>query len=97
MKWYKCLVAGENFPGELLNDTKPVGFYVTRFVQGNSPGDAEMAALDLLRGEESLSLPEGVSPLESAKVYFEEITEVPESEVPSIPMGFSFFPMDSQD
>jgi hypothetical protein len=59
MKWYKCFVAGENFPGVLIDDKEPVGFYTTRFVQAVNGEDAEMKVLESLRHEESLKLPEG--------------------------------------
>jgi hypothetical protein len=95
MKWFKCSIAGENFPGDLVDDDKLVGFYVTRFVQAETTEDAEVLGLNSLRTEESLQLPEGVMPPPTAKVYFEEIVEIEESEVPSVPPGFTFFPMDS--
>lgn len=95
MKWYKCFVAGENFPGELVGEDCLVGFYTTRFVQAENTESAEMLGLELLRAEDSLQLPDGVTPLDSAKVYFEEIDEVDESEVPETQSGFTFFKMDS--
>lgn len=76
MKWFRCLIEGENFPGELANTKELIGFYTTRFVEANTPEEAEMKALDNLKSEESFQLPEGVRPPENAKVYFEEIEEV---------------------
>jgi hypothetical protein len=95
VKWYKCFITGENFPGELVDQDYSVGFYTTRFVQAESEEAAELVGLDLLRTEDRLQLPEGVMPSESARVYFEEIMEVGESDVPEIQAGFVFFEMES--
>jgi hypothetical protein len=32
VKCFRCYIAGENFPGELVDDDVLVGFFVTRFV-----------------------------------------------------------------
>ena len=93
MNWYKCFIAGENFPGALVGEDSLVGFFVTRFVQAESAEDAEHAGFCTLKDEDSLKLPEGISPPAAAKVYFEKIEEVDEGDVPSVPPGFSFFPM----
>ena len=83
----------ENFPGALINEENLIGFYATRFVQAESPEEAEMIALSNLRHEESLRLPEGVKPTEQAKVYFKEIEEANESDVPEIQAGLTFYVM----
>ena len=93
MKWFRCLIEGENFPGVLANTNELVGFYITRFVEADTPEEAEKKALASLKNEESLQLPKGVSPEKNAKIYFEEIEEVMESEVPEINAGFSFYVM----
>ncbi len=95
MKWFKCYIEGENFPGELVKDDKLIGFLITRFVQADSPEEAENIVLGRLKDEESLKLPAGVSPSAIAKVYFEQITEVSEEDVPSVQPGFTFFPMEN--
>jgi hypothetical protein len=93
MKWFRCLIEGENFPGVLANSDELIGFYTTRFVEAETAEEAEMKALANLKNEESLQLPEGVVPPSNAKVYFEEIEEVMESEVPEVNAGFSFYIM----
>ena len=80
MKLYKCLIAGENFPGELIGEKNLIGFFATRFVQSESSSEAENVALGNLKNESSLKLPQGVKPNPEAKIYFEEITEVLEAE-----------------
>lgn len=92
MPLYRCSICGENFPGDMLGESSPIGFYTTRFVNADSPEQAEMLALDLLRGEEFFNIP-AEKRSEDAKVFFEEIAEVaPDTErVPN--SGFSFFVM----
>jgi hypothetical protein len=93
MKWYKCSIAGENFPGELLSEDKEIGFFTTRFVEADTAEDAEHKALANLKEDESIKLPEGVSPSQKAKVYFEEIIEISKSDVPDVQSGFTFYVM----
>jgi len=93
MKWFRCLIKGENFPGALVNSDKLIGFYTTRCVEAETYEEAEMKALASLKNEESLQLPVGLVPPNTAKVYFEEIIEIMESEVPEVNAGFSFYVM----
>lgn len=93
MKWFRCFIEGENFPGVLANCDELIGFYTTRFVEAETAEDAEMKALEILKGEESFRLPEGVTPPSNAKVYFEEIEEVLVSELPEVNAGFTFYVM----
>ena len=95
MKWYRCLIEGENFPGELLNKKEPIGFYATRFVEADSPEEAENIALLNLKSEEVLKLPKDLETSENTKVYFEEIEEINKSEVPEIQSGFTFYDMET--
>lgn len=92
--WYRCLIRGENFPGEMIGQTHPVGFYTTRYVADATPEAAELAALSVLKHHKSLQLPDGVAKPKEARVYFEEIVEVGADEVPDEDMGLSFYPME---
>ncbi|MBN8482978.1 MAG: hypothetical protein J0L88_15440 [Xanthomonadales bacterium] len=92
MPMFRCAIRGENFPGVVIGSSSPIGFYTTRFVIADDAQQAEMLALDRLRGEEVLSVPPDARSSE-AKVYFEEIVEVvADRELGSIG-GFSFFVM----
>jgi hypothetical protein len=95
LKWFKCLIAGENFPGELIGEKNLIGFYTTRFVQSEHPSEVENIVLGNLKNESSLKLPQGVKPNSKAKIYFEEISEVHEVEVPKVKSGFTFYVMGS--
>lgn len=94
MKWYRCLVRGENFPGELIGQDHLVGFYTTQFVQDENPQDAEQQALQLLKKHGSLQLPQEKRKSSSAAVFFEEVVEVRADDVDKQPAGLSFFPME---
>jgi hypothetical protein len=76
----------------MLGESSPVGFYTTRFVEAIDPEEAEMLALDLLRGEDLFNIP-AESRTEDAKVLFKEIAEVA-SDTERVPnSGFTFFVM----
>ncbi len=93
MPWYKCSICGENFPGALVGESRPVGFYVTRFVEASSHEEAEMQALARLKNEQRLSLPSETERPKNAKVLFENIEVVEHAEVPNRDSGFTFFVM----
>lgn len=94
MALFRCLIRGENFPGQLIDETTPVGFYTTRFVEAESAEEAELAAVNLLRSDSSLAMPEELRTKE-AKVYVEEIEEVPPDTERKPNKGFTFFSMDT--
>lgn len=92
MPRYRCLIRGENFPGDLLGEASPIGFHTTRFVDADGPEQAEMLALDALRGEDFFNVP-SEKRSKNAKVFFEEITEVAPDTERAPDSGFSFFVM----
>lgn len=92
MPWYKCFIEGENFPGHLIGESSPIGFYTTRFIEASSPDEAEQLAFEKLKTEESLTLPVDATKPSNAKVYFESIEEVPINAVGSNGC-FTFFVM----
>jgi hypothetical protein len=94
MKLYRCFIEGKNFPLEVDGQEGPVGFYTTRFVRADSPENAEILALEMLRSDPSLDV-EPAKRRKDTQVLFESI-----SEIDSIPegcdatgTGFVFFPM----
>jgi hypothetical protein len=92
MPIFRCSICGENFPGQLLGQDDLVGFYTTRYVDADTPEQAEHLALELLRDDPSLELaPEHRTP--NAKVYFERIDEIPANEQQEPNAGFVFFTM----
>ena len=94
MPLYRCLMCGENFPGYMLGETAPIGFYATRFVEAENQEQAEILALESLREEDFFNIPlEKRS--EDAKIVFEEIMEVHPDTEQTPNSGFSFFIMGS--
>ena len=91
MPWYRCLIRGENYPGNLIGKTGLVGFYVNRFVEAPDPIQAEEIALAGLRSERRLSLPADTTYQVAPALYIEEVVEVPFSKVSPHPQGFTWF------
>jgi hypothetical protein len=92
MPLYRCLIRGENFPGELIGLTTAVGFHATRFVVAGSAEEAEGIAVAALRQDAALTVT-AEPRVKNAKVYFESIEEVP-ADTERVPNeGFTFFTM----
>ncbi len=92
MPIFRCFVRGENFLTKEDGVPKRIGFYTTRWVDANSPEDAEMLVVAMLREEPLLQRPDwydGIGP--KAAVYVEEIDMV-ESEEHGVNLGLAFFP-----
>ena len=87
--WYRCLIRGENFPGAILKQKAPIGFYTTRDVEADSAQEAEAKAMTDLKADKTLHVPEAQR-RPDAQVFFEEITELERPPVKK-PAGFSFF------
>jgi hypothetical protein len=94
MAWFRCFIRGQNFPGQLIGEAGPVGFYVTRFVEAAEPEAAEAATLRGLRVEPKLAPPPGFTPTGHARVYFEQIAELAAEQVPVVQPGFTWYPME---
>jgi len=92
MPLFRCFIRGDNFPGKLIGQEEPIGFYTTRFVEAESPEKAEILAVDLLRNDPDLDMPPEHR-TENSKVYFEEIDEVPAGTARKPNKGFTFFTM----
>ena len=92
MPTFRCLMRGENFPGIVLGEADPIGFYATRYVDAEYAGLAEVAALELLKRDPTLSVAPDAR-TKDAKVFFEEIEELAPGHVSGPNAGFSFFVM----
>ncbi|WP_166213031.1 hypothetical protein [Cognatiluteimonas telluris] len=95
MPVFRCLIRGENFPGSLACQAEPVGFYTTRWVEAESPAEAEGLAVGLLREDPTLNSVAPEQRTEDAQVYFESIEEVLPEPGRGSGTGFTFFPMGS--
>lgn len=71
MAFFRVVIGGENFPGQLVGEAGPVGFYTIRFVEAADAETAADVALQTLRAESKLQ-PYWPSS-GPARVFFEEI------------------------
>ena len=94
MPLFRCFIRGDNFPGKLAGQRKPVGFFATRFIEAASPADAESLALEMLREDEDLKVAAKYR-TPDAKIYFEKIEEMPLDTKPVLNRGFTFFTQDT--
>ena len=78
MPLFRCMIRGENFPGQVIRQRGLVGFYTTRFVEAENAEEAEFAGLEMLRADPGFEIrSEKLRQQEpQAKVFFEEIVEV---------------------
>src|SRR5262245_3088122 len=95
--WFKCPVSGENFPGVLIGQQMPLGFYTTRFIEAIDADSAEVIALQSLRADPDLAPPRGFTATGQAKLYVQEIEEIGAHEVPAVQPGIVWYPMDNGD
>jgi hypothetical protein len=92
---YQCFIRGENFPGVVLGEVDPVGFYTTRWVEAPDEATAEKVALESLRSEKVFAIdPELRS--KDATVYFESVIPVDVIPEDAVQTGATWFPMNEQ-
>jgi hypothetical protein len=94
MAWFRLFACGEDFPVIIDGNVEIVGFYTTRYVEAETPGEAEAIASELLFADEDLQPPPGYDEYQP-RLVFEEVEQVPEPV--DIDDNFSFFPMDEED
>ncbi len=96
MARFRCFIAGENFPGAVVNRPgERMGFYTTRVVEAVSPGDAERVALRLLRNDPIFRIDEDMPEAALARISFELIAEV--HDATSFREDASWFPMEDNE
>ena len=92
MPVFRCEIVGENFPGLILGEPDPIGFYTTRFIDAPSATEAEQSALAMLRDLPQLQVaPQARS--DNARIFFERVAELAEGETPGVNIGLIFFRM----
>ncbi len=94
MPLFRCRICGENFPGRLIGEEDPVGFYATRFIEATNADEASATVREQLRNDDIFNIPEELRS-EDARIFFEEIVEVLPNTVQQPDAGFSFFIMGS--
>jgi hypothetical protein len=96
MKLFRCFIEGANFPLKLEGQTALLGFFTTRFVRAETPEQAELLALEMLRADPQLDVPPSRR-TKDTRVYFEKIEEIDSipDDVTEPGTGYAFFPMGS--
>jgi hypothetical protein len=96
MKLFRCFIQGENFPIQFEGQFELFGFHTARFVRAETPEEAELIALEMLRADPKLDV-EPSKRTKDTMVYFESIEEID-----SLPegttepgTGFAFYRMGS--
>ena len=77
MPFYRCLLRGEHIPGEVIGSAGLYGFYTTRWVQALNPRRAELRAVEAVRRDPKMAVPDGVPRSPDARVHVEEIERIP--------------------
>lgn len=73
------------------------GFYTTRWVRAKRPEEAELKCLKKLKLQGELGAKHPDDETDLAKIYFDEVIEMPKLHFAKFGKGFSFFPMDETD
>ena len=89
---FRCFIKGTNFPGRLVGQKKPVGFYTTRYIDASSSDEAEMLVVENLRTDKGLSVPEKYC-AQDAKIFFMKVEEAPPETERKPNAGFTFYTM----
>jgi len=93
MPWFQCFIRGEKFPGFILRQKKPVGFYTTRYVDAPDVEAAEAKALAQLKKDKTLAVPR-FRRNRMARVHFEEMRELARRPM-KMKTGFVFYDEDT--
>ena len=95
MSKYQVGINGENFLVNLDGEVRKLGFYTSRIVDAKNPKEAELVAVDNVRGDSALK---GIVLNErddSPMIYAEEIEEIKEFDFENdINIGFSWYTED---
>jgi hypothetical protein len=91
MSHYRVFLRGENFLLRVDDQPTRMGFYTTRFVEAESPEEAELAAVALLRTDEWLRASVLNEASDRPVMHADEIELVEAAAVPAVAPGYSFF------
>lgn len=94
MAWYRVFACGEDFPVIIEREVVVAGFYTTRYVEADSPGEAEALCSELLFDDPDLETPPGYEDIQP-RIMIEECELV--AAPVDIDNNFSFFPMEEDE
>jgi len=92
---YKVMLRGENFEMDFEGKIENMGFYATRTVKAASEDEAEMKAIDLIRGDNQLLSTVKRDSQFSPKIYLESL-QTASWWARLGGKGYTFWPMDSE-
>src|SRR5262249_24035175 len=92
MKKYKVFLNGRNFLMEADGQPKKMGFYTTRFVEAETPENAENIAVELVRNDAELRKAVKNEKPDPPTIYAEEIALLQSFEGILVPgTGYTFY------
>ena len=97
MRKYKVLLEGSNFIIESDKGPTKMGFYTTRFVEANSPQEAEKLSIELIQNDSQLKnsiTNEGSDPPLINLDSIEELSNFGDNKVPG--KGYTFYPEEKE-
>jgi hypothetical protein len=95
---YKVLVRGQNFLLKVDGKVQKLGFYTTRFVEGDGTREAEQRAISSLRQDPELCDIVLNEPSEAPALFVEQIDEVDSFAGLDLPgTGLSFYREDGRE
>src|SRR5688572_14762202 len=98
MNKYKVFINGRNFWMEANGQSKLMGFYTTRFVEADTPENAENLAVDLVRTDAELRKAITNEKSNPPMIYAKDIELLQTSEGVRLPgAGYTFYEEESEE
>ena len=94
MAWFRCFVSGENVWLESEGESRPFGFFTTRFVEAADADEAEVCVVDRLRHDPRLATVPGGATAAGVRIVVERTEETSPESVPVPIPGFVWYPME---
>ena len=93
MKKYRIMLQGSGLLLDMGNGPARHGFFTTRYVEAESPEQAEVAAADLVRKDGELRSAILNEKTDPPKIYSVEVVELESFEAIDVPgTGYGFYP-----
>lgn len=89
---YRVLINGVNFLLRQGSEETKMGFYVTRYVEADTPESAELKAVELVRGIERLRAAVCNAPEDPPMMHLDEMCEIASfDDVENLEPGLTFY------
>ena len=98
MKKYRALLEGKNFLLSHEGKLQKHGFFTTRYVEAGNPEEAELNAVDLIKGDTTLIASVKNEHSDIPMIYLEELYEIESFDDKKVPgAGYTFYIEDELD